>query len=60
MFEDVSNHNGATYAKPSCLTEASMASRTHGVLPRWPREAAAEISRPRTQRGEGTLCPHPL
>jgi hypothetical protein len=27
---------------------------------RLPREAAAEISRPRTRIGEGTLCPHPL
>jgi hypothetical protein len=32
MFKVVSNHNGANYARPSCLTELSMASRTHGVF----------------------------
>ena len=32
MFKVASNHNGATDARPSCLTELSMASRAHGVI----------------------------
>ena len=41
----------------SCHGTTPVASRTQGVHPRLPREAAAEISRPRTRIGEKDAMP---
>jgi hypothetical protein len=32
MFEVISDHNGATGARPSCLAKVRMASKSQGVI----------------------------
>jgi hypothetical protein len=36
MFKVASDHNAATYSRPSCLAEVRMASRAQGVIRDYP------------------------